>query len=163
MASPRQIEANRRNAQKSTGPRTQAGKARSRLNAVKHGLARKLPHEGPSEPPVLPLACAIAGEGVTDPQALQFAEQIALESHTLHAIRSRTAELLAHQHAPTSASSAPRARGTGAPHTGDILRDLACLGRYERQALTRRSHALKRLQDALAKPAEPETCRAPGE
>ena len=32
------IEANRRNAQKSTGPKTQAGKEKSKLNALKHGL-----------------------------------------------------------------------------------------------------------------------------
>lgn len=32
------IEANRRNAQKSTGPKTQAGKDKSKLNAIKHGL-----------------------------------------------------------------------------------------------------------------------------
>lgn len=38
MASRRQIAANRRNAQKSTGPRTSAGKLRSRRNAFKHGL-----------------------------------------------------------------------------------------------------------------------------
>jgi hypothetical protein len=38
MSSPRQIEANRRNAQKSTGPRTEEGKDRSRFNAVKHGM-----------------------------------------------------------------------------------------------------------------------------
>lgn len=39
MTSQRQIEANRRNAQKSTDPRTEAGKERSRRNALKHGLA----------------------------------------------------------------------------------------------------------------------------
>ncbi len=39
MASERQIKANRSNAQGSTGPRTQKGKAASRRNALKHGLA----------------------------------------------------------------------------------------------------------------------------
>jgi len=38
MASLRQVEANRRNALMSTGPQTEAGKKRSRGNAVRHGL-----------------------------------------------------------------------------------------------------------------------------
>jgi hypothetical protein len=38
MTSFRQIEANRRNAQSSTGPKTEAGKQRSRGNAIRHGL-----------------------------------------------------------------------------------------------------------------------------
>jgi hypothetical protein len=38
MTSYRQIEANRRNASKSTGPKTEPGKQVSRRNAVRHGL-----------------------------------------------------------------------------------------------------------------------------
>src|SRR3974377_810928 len=38
MTSYRQIEANRRNALRSTGPRTDVGKQASRRNAVRHGL-----------------------------------------------------------------------------------------------------------------------------
>jgi hypothetical protein len=48
MATQKQIDANRRNAQKSTGPNTVEGKAKSRFNALKHGMTAKvavLPHE----------------------------------------------------------------------------------------------------------------------
>jgi hypothetical protein len=38
MSSYRQIEAHRRNAQRSTGPKTHAGKRSSRCNALRHGL-----------------------------------------------------------------------------------------------------------------------------
>ncbi len=50
MATERQVEANRKNARKSTGPRTHAGKARACLNAVTHGLTAQtliLPDEDP--------------------------------------------------------------------------------------------------------------------
>ena len=41
--SERKIEANRRNAQKSTGPKTEDGKARASRNALKHGLCAESP------------------------------------------------------------------------------------------------------------------------
>jgi len=39
MASAKQIAANRRNAARSTGPRTFSGKKRASMNAMRHGLA----------------------------------------------------------------------------------------------------------------------------
>src|SRR2546428_9767702 len=39
--SPRKLAANQQNARRSTGPRTPAGKARVRHNALKHGLLAK--------------------------------------------------------------------------------------------------------------------------
>lgn len=52
MATSRQIEANRRNAQKSTGPTTPEGKAAASMNPLKTGLYAKsdiLPWEDPEE------------------------------------------------------------------------------------------------------------------
>src|SRR5678816_1862470 len=42
-SSERRAAANRRNAQKSTGPRTPEGKARTALNALKHGVTARTP------------------------------------------------------------------------------------------------------------------------
>ena len=52
MASEKQIEANRRNAQKSTGPRTEGGKSRSRMNAFRHGFASSGQVRGARSPDV---------------------------------------------------------------------------------------------------------------
>jgi hypothetical protein len=41
MTSEAKIESNRRNALKSTGPKTERGKERARLNALRHGLTAK--------------------------------------------------------------------------------------------------------------------------
>lgn len=52
MTTERKIEANRKNAQRSTGPRSPAGKSKVTLNALRHGLTGRrilLPHEDPDE------------------------------------------------------------------------------------------------------------------
>ena len=51
MATQKQIAANRNHAQKSTGPRSEAGKQIARLNALKHGMRSDEFHLLPSEDP----------------------------------------------------------------------------------------------------------------
>jgi hypothetical protein len=66
------LEANRRNAQKSTGPRTEEGKGRSSLNAVTHGLRAETLVLRDEDPQVLDdrreawRACLLPGDDVEE-------------------------------------------------------------------------------------------------
>ena len=60
----RKAEANRKNAQRSTGPRTAGGKARVAQNAITHGLLSEkalLPDEDPQALEALPRPCGPRG------------------------------------------------------------------------------------------------------
>jgi hypothetical protein len=60
-ASDRQMRANRANATRSMGLRTKAGKAATRLNALRHGLAAASYYEPGADREIEALAGAIAG------------------------------------------------------------------------------------------------------
>jgi hypothetical protein len=62
MASQRKTAANRRNAQKSTGPRSAAGRRRARRNAHRHGLSAARPPFGQGEEDFAAFAREIAGD-----------------------------------------------------------------------------------------------------
>jgi hypothetical protein len=65
MATARQIAANRRNAKKSTGPRSAEGRARSARNATRHGLNAAVP----VDEAVIGLYRALVGDPEADPAA----------------------------------------------------------------------------------------------
>lgn len=60
MTSARQIATNRRNAARSTGPRTADGKKRSSANSLRHGLARALGQNTSLATDIEQIACAFA-------------------------------------------------------------------------------------------------------
>jgi hypothetical protein len=77
VATERQIAANRRNAQKSTGPRSDAGKTRASRNAYRHGLSRGVGSNAAFAEKADQLARRIAGDckdGATLQQARAAAE-----------------------------------------------------------------------------------------
>ena len=91
MASERQISANRRNAQKSTGPKSRAGKKRAAGNSLRHGLSvRNVPGECE---PVESLARRIAGDIASD--AVLGHARAAARAHThLAGIRALETEII---------------------------------------------------------------------
>jgi hypothetical protein len=72
MTSDRQRAANRRNAQRSTGPRSPAGKCASRRNALRHGLSARLGNDPAHDVRVEALAKIIVGPD-GPPGALHYA------------------------------------------------------------------------------------------
>ena len=89
MVSERRIEANRRNAQKSTGPRSIDGRARSSMNALRHGITGQVSimtveDRGAHDKFVQELIESLRPEGAVE---LQFASVIAEDFWRLQRIR----------------------------------------------------------------------------
>ena len=92
MASERQIAANRRNARKSTGPRSEPGKKRASQNAFRHGLTVRMTSVE-FERQVETLARQIAGD-TEDKMTLEFARVAAEAELELVRVRQVKADLI---------------------------------------------------------------------
>jgi len=141
MVSSRKIAANRRNARYSRGPRTAKGKARSRRNALRHGLAVRLPWSGAIDREVERLAAQIVGPN-PDPCRLHFAKIAAEAELELRRVRAIRVSLLASGMPAGSTASMPGQEPHAAAPT---LLNLPRLDRYEQRALSRRNRALRLL------------------
>jgi len=86
MASERQLAANRRNARKSTGPRSGAGKTRASRNAYRHGLTLSITSTAEYAKQLETLVCKIAGD-TKDPVKLERARAIAQADLELTQVR----------------------------------------------------------------------------
>jgi hypothetical protein len=136
MTTIRQILANRRNAALSRGPNTAAGKARSRLNALRHGFAAKLAM--PLSQDIETLAQALVaefGEGFTADARKAAEAQIDL-------LRVRAVRLNLLDRTEACASS----RGSDQQVVSSVS-ELQRLDRYERRAFSKRRKAFHALEN----------------
>jgi len=158
MSSEKQIEANRRNAQKSKGPRTAAGKARASCNSRKHALttiSRNHPLYAPRIEAIARAICSEATNAELWEQALIIgecttllacaqAERIALIERLLGGPCVPIADTQGIGGAELGASQCkPALLGDEHEAMGLAARDLNRLERYERRALSGRKRAIE--------------------
>jgi hypothetical protein len=147
MTSQAKIAANRRNAQRSTGPRTALAKARVRRNALRHGLAAIVVDDTAVATEVRRVAAAIC-----DPEAAPLDRERALivaeAQVTLNRICRVRAEIM------EQISPAPPIRQLDGPDAAPMpqvegnlrrLNQLMRIERYERRALSRRNRTVRLL------------------
>ena len=184
MTSTSRIRANRQNAQKSTGPRTRAGKDRVSHNALRHGLATDLSADPVFAAQIEALARALVGAEAAEPALLETARVAAMAELDLIRIRRIRSDLLVELARSTmdlqsDADDLPmlslvqegiqaglnrrelhqflRERQTAQPSSriNVSLANLAHIERYERRAMSRRKGLLRALSALQSKARRP--------
>ncbi len=168
MPSQRQIDADRRNAQLSTGPRTPEGRAAVGFNALRHGLTAQttvLPNENPEEFQEL-LDAFLSEYQPAGPTETLLVEQMAMASWRLRRMRSLETGLFSLRMSQLSRDENasgldPRSRAFAYDASGS--RSIETLSRYEtriERSFYRALHELERLRatttPAIQDPPPPE-------
>ena len=147
---------NRRNARRSTGPKSAAGKAKVAKNALRHGLAIPARLDSALSQEIEELAELIAGGNVA-PYLLDCARRVAEAQIDLRRIRRvrlsawskvETDELKRGDPAPEISQVSPGfTRGPAELNT--FAKQLLRLDRYERRALSRRKAAIREFESIM--------------
>jgi hypothetical protein len=146
MTSQRKIEANRRNALRSSGPRTTAGKARSRRNAFKHGLAIPLNRDESFADRAEMFAAALTPLFAKPPEILRLAAEWQTEIERIQQTRVAMINREIEQQASTAADAANDETHIAAA-VAAALPDLVRFERYERRAASRLRKALRSFEN----------------
>ena len=136
MPSDRQIAANRNNAKKSTGPRSDAGRAASRRNARRHGLAISVGTDPAFQDEIEKLAKTLSlSRGVqhVDERAREAAEA-ELDLLRIRKVRAWVLETFYFA-----------GNGGTSSNLAEMNDKLVKLERYERRAFSRRNRALREM------------------
>jgi hypothetical protein len=137
MTSIRKIESNKRNASRSTGPRTAGGKSRSRNNARRHGLDSRLEDDLAEREKIEGLAAFLAG-GSDDFGRIEQSRTVAECHFDLRRIRAAR-----HDAFLTMADL----ENVSVSTCDDALSTIASISRYETRALSKRGKALRKSND----------------
>jgi hypothetical protein len=149
--------ANRRNARKSTGPRTTAGKCRASRNALRHGLAARTFQDPAVGIEAEQLARALAGQhaGAFRLEQMRIIAEMELQLTRVRNARAMLMKDLAHAHhtldAQKPAAEINQFKGADqnpvspVSRLSDLLSRVRALERYERRAFSRRNRAIRDL------------------
>jgi hypothetical protein len=137
MISTRKLEANRRNASRSTGPRTPGGKLRSRHNARRHGLATPVENDSEAAAGIESLA-AILADGSNDFERTEQSRAVAGCHFDLRRIRAARHDVFL-------------TLGDLENANGNDIEIAICaierINRYEKRASSKRKQALRKSND----------------
>ena len=128
MATARQIEANRKNAKRSTGPRTAEGKSKSSRNAFQHGLSLPQIMDAATKADAENLARLLANEDENFMAAALHAAAAHLDLQRVQKIRRNKF-----------------GRMDLAIASAEDLQRLLAIDRYETRARTRRRRAMSKI------------------